>query len=192
MEEALECGHFARPHPARKRMCRPCFNEQRRATRPSAKGDEAARQRAAKWYAENRERALESMAEYRADPVKAARRAEQSRVWREKNRDTHLPKKRHYYQENKDRWREREYQKKFGLSLAEVDAMLEAQGNVCAICKADEPQGTGRFHVDHCHATGVVRRLLCHPCNTGLGLFKDDPRLLVEAAVYLHEWSGTP
>ena len=58
--------------------------------------------------------------------------------------------------------------------------MLEAQGGVCAICRT----GTRR-HVDHDHATGAVRALLCFNCNGGLGQFRDDPCLLHAAALYV-------
>jgi hypothetical protein len=38
------------------------------------------------------------------------------------------------------------------------------------------------MHVDHCHITGKVRALVCRPCNTGMGMFKDDDVLLQAAA----------
>jgi recombination endonuclease VII len=39
--------------------------------------------------------------------------------------------------------------------------------------------------VDHCPVTKQVRRLLYDNCNTGLGLFGDDPVRLQAAAAYL-------
>ena len=58
--------------------------------------------------------------------------------------------------------------------------MLAEQGGVCAICKV-----APAAHVDHDHATGAVRALLCFNCNGGLGQFKDDPDLLRAAADYV-------
>ena len=42
-----------------------------------------------------------------------------------------------------------------------------------------------RIAIDHCHLTGVVRGLLCHSCNTGLGYFNDNWVLLDNALEYL-------
>lgn len=61
--------------------------------------------------------------------------------------------------------------------------MLERQGGVCAICK--EKPKNGRLAIDHLHGTDKVRGLLCSPCNTALGLFKDDPERLAAAIEYL-------
>lgn len=69
--------------------------------------------------------------------------------------------------------------------------MFEAQAGRCGICRRtltnnvlnDEEKLT--LHVDHNHKSGEVRGLLCSNCNTGLGLFKDDPRRLKRAIRYL-------
>lgn len=67
--------------------------------------------------------------------------------------------------------------------------MFEQQGFGCAICSKTEPKATslGRvyLHVDHSHATGKVRGILCDDCNHGLGKFHDKPDLLVRAIKYL-------
>jgi len=76
----------------------------------------------------------------------------------------------------------------YGLTPEQYDVMLEAQGSCCAICAAKKPGGrTKLFFIDHCHTTGKVRGLLCMRCNTGLGLFLDNPRFLSKAIDYLRE-----
>lgn len=75
----------------------------------------------------------------------------------------------------------RAYLKKhYGLTADDFDRMMAAQENLCLICRDREPR-----HVDHDHATGVVRGLLCTQCNQGLGFFGDDPQRLLDAATYL-------
>jgi hypothetical protein len=75
---------------------------------------------------------------------------------------------------------------RYGLTQHDWDAMVEQQGNRCAICRGDKPGGRGElWHIDHDHETGNVRGLLCHACNVGLGNFRDDPALLEAAAAYI-------
>jgi hypothetical protein len=82
--------------------------------------------------------------------------------------------------------RDREYRHRYGITLADYDRMLAAQGGCCAICGTDAPTfGKGHFSVDHDHATGAVRGLLCDNCNTGIGKLRDDPAILRAALVYL-------
>jgi hypothetical protein len=74
----------------------------------------------------------------------------------------------------------------YGITEDEYASMMERQGNACAICRSSEWPGKGnRPHVDHDHATGKIRQLLCTRCNTGLGQFDDDPSRLRAAAEYL-------
>lgn len=73
---------------------------------------------------------------------------------------------------------------KFGLSSIEYDEMLDIQEKLCYICK--EPSSK-TLHVDHCHATNKVRKLLCFRCNTVLGHVKENEELLRNMIVYIRE-----
>jgi hypothetical protein len=75
--------------------------------------------------------------------------------------------------------------KRYGISFAEYETLLKLQGHVCAICKSPERAKNGRLAVDHCHATGRVRGLLCRKCNTGIAFFHDKPEVLASAVSYL-------
>lgn len=72
--------------------------------------------------------------------------------------------------------------KRFGLTRGEWHVMLIDQSGRCATCL--QPM-LGKICVDHCHATGAVRGLLCDWCNKGLGSFRDQPEILRRAAAYL-------
>lgn len=76
---------------------------------------------------------------------------------------------------------------KYGIGVEEYESMLARQNGVCAICGADGPRIAGgkNLHIDHCHKTGKLRGLLCQPCNTALGRFLEEPKLLRKAAAYL-------
>jgi len=70
--------------------------------------------------------------------------------------------------------------RRYRMSLHDFDTLLVRQGGLCAACK------TRRVCcVDHCHATGKVRGLLCMNCNLGIGHFNDDPDLMRSATAYL-------
>lgn len=66
--------------------------------------------------------------------------------------------------------------------------MIKNQDNSCAICETTEPKGRhNKWQIDHCHATKIVRDLLCWKCNTALGAFKDDISTLEKAIKYLKD-----
>jgi hypothetical protein len=72
---------------------------------------------------------------------------------------------------------------RYGIGAAEVEQILESQGWSCPICST--PLTLKNAHVDHDHATGSVRGVLCFNCNGGLGQFRDDTRALIRAVAYL-------
>lgn len=81
---------------------------------------------------------------------------------------------------------------KWGLSPSEYLGMFEQQDNKCAICSEEETAPISlkntqprRLAVDHDHATGVIRGLLCTRCNTTLGKVNDDTDLLRKMIDYL-------
>lgn len=78
----------------------------------------------------------------------------------------------------------------YGITEDDYQRMLREQDGKCAICGTDNPgipsrPTSERMCVDHDHATGRVRGLLCQPCNSGLGKFRDDPNALRAAAEYI-------
>lgn len=67
-------------------------------------------------------------------------------------------------------------ERRYGLSAADMAALT---GAACDVC------GRPGQHVDHDHATGAVRGLLCRACNTALGMVEDDPDRLYALILYL-------
>lgn len=94
------------------------------------------------------------------------------------------------YQCQREYVKERQIIHKYGMTLAEFSEMVERQGGGCAICgKEIYLTSTGRIFrlcIDHCHDTGEIRGVLCTRCNTGIGMFRDDPELLGLAIQYLN------
>ena len=74
--------------------------------------------------------------------------------------------------------------RKYGLTPREYEQIGNFQGWKCAGCKRPF-ESDGRIKIDHCHATGEVRGMLCNSCNIALGWVKDDHRTLSGLAQYL-------
>jgi hypothetical protein len=72
----------------------------------------------------------------------------------------------------------------YGLTPEAFDELLAGQGGCCAICRTTEAGKKG-WCVDHNHATGQVRGLLCASCNLAIGYMADDPARHEAAARYL-------
>lgn len=84
-----------------------------------------------------------------------------------------------------DRRRERSMVFSYGIGWQERQKIAESQGHACAICgKPDDPVSDA-LHIDHDHATGFVRGLLCGSCNRAIGLLRHDSKALWSAILYL-------
>lgn len=123
------------------------------------------------WYEKNKEHARAYAREFQKQPERAERRRQYNReryynlTVRERNRDNYL-------------------RRTFGIGLDEYNEMLAAQDNRCAICRTTCKSGR-QLAVDHCHATGTIRGLLCMNCNRILGWADEDADRLMAAAAYV-------
>lgn len=93
-----------------------------------------------------------------------------------------------------ERHRENRY-RKYGITLADYERMAAQQGGVCALCgeperRVRDDHATRRLSVDHDHATGQVRGLLCHRCNLSLR-YNLTPDLLRKMADYIERNRGS-
>jgi hypothetical protein len=64
------------------------------------------------------------------------------------------------------------YLRKFGWTLAQIDAMFALQGNVCKIC--GRPPGIRRLNVDHDHAFDRVKLFIERLPDWNWAAFLDD------------------
>jgi hypothetical protein len=141
------------------------------AVSPEARARVEERKRA--YYADNRERILERQRERYAE-----------------HREERAAKRRQFYAENRERLNEdrrRAHRKTllagYGLTPEAFADLLAIQDGRCAICRGPMVKPC----VDHDHETGLVRGILCDPCNRGLGCFADDRERLQRALAYLGE-----
>jgi hypothetical protein len=84
--------------------------------------------------------------------------------------------------------REQRMKREYGITTKDYEAMVEAQNNECAICFASgEQERNSKLVIDHCHASGKVRGLLCNKCNLLLGHANDSIGQLEQAILYLSD-----
>ncbi len=77
---------------------------------------------------------------------------------------------------------------KYGLTEERFQEMLKDQNGLCFICnQPNNIKGQG-LAVDHDHATGNARSLLCQRCNTILGMVNEDGMLLMKMIYYLDKF----
>lgn len=73
---------------------------------------------------------------------------------------------------------------RYGLSEKQFQEILNNQKKLCKICH----KPLTKYCLDHNHETNKIRGILCHNCNLGLGLFKDNINFLNNAIIYLKNY----
>ncbi len=81
------------------------------------------------------------------------------------------------------RWHLLRSAKRVGLSREIFRLILREAPKACEICGRK-----GKLARDHCHKRKRHRGMLCHACNTAIGLMKDDIMRLRWAARYLENF----
>lgn len=133
------------------------------------------------YYLSNREKYLELAKERYKNLT-----AEEREVRKNQQKENFLKIER----ESRKRDRIKRISRLYNLSPDDYFSMVQEQDNKCAICGCEEKR-TNKFgdsiplSVDHDHATGVVRRLLCNKCNSMIGYAREIPEILESAADYL-------
>jgi hypothetical protein len=121
------------------------------------------------WWAANRNMLNAARcAAYRSNPAKRERARQKTAEW---------------VRQNPGRVHARHLKHKYGMTVQAFDEMMAKQEGRCAICRT-KIKGK-RLCVDHEHASGEIRGLLCGHCNLALGKFNDDPTRFRAAANYL-------
>lgn len=150
----------------------------------------------AKWRKKNRASVLASSRKYNAKTDTAAKKRayyqankeqwmEATRARRQRNPEARRGESARWRARYPDKARNKHLREKYGIGY---DALLSAQNGVCAVCHCP-PKGSSKtkhLDVDHNHATGKVRGLLCRRCNALVGYIETcGSALCTNAQIYV-------
>ena len=140
---------------------------------------EEKREKRRQYYIDNKERENSRNKRYylrNKDKLALKAKARNSEIRERRNR---------YYKDNKKAFSNSRYLSKYKITLEDFELLSKTQLDSCKICGTHKNNLKRGLFVDHCHITGKIRGLLCHYCNSGLGLFKDSECLLEKTINYL-------
>jgi hypothetical protein len=145
------------------------------------------------YYRKNRERLLaeQKQRDQLRDEARPGERQQYQKDYRAQRREGLLEQQRARgkadYAANPDKYRMRRQSaklRKYGLTPEQHAAILQRQEHQCPICERFLAYPTVAS-IDHSHATGTVRGVLCRRCNTALGLLEESMDNLERALEYL-------
>jgi len=108
-----------------------------------------------------------------------------TKKWRKENPIKFREYRRRWAKENPEKIKNARLKCAYGLTLTDYRNLLKHQKGRCAICNSIMESNQINLFVDHDKKSGIIRGLLCHFCNTGLGFFRDNPKFLKSAIKYL-------
>ena len=92
---------------------------------------------------------------------------------------------REFRKAQKARNHDRMVQRTYGLAPGDYDRLLTAQGGRCAVTGCRATGKSKMLAVDHDHASGEVRGILCSSHNRLIGYNRDNPEAFRSLADYL-------
>jgi hypothetical protein len=117
---------------------------------------------------------------------------EYRKQWRELNPEKVQEYRRRTWAKHHSKDWERQLRKRYGIDADTYERMFTEQNGLCALCgRPGSLRSDGRVErlcVDHSHATGQVRRLLCRACNFLVGRVETQPELHAKAVEYLRRY----
>ena len=128
-----------------------------------------------------------------ASPQRKEQLNKATKLWRLNNPEVIREIRKRTDEKRRQTRRNKELERKYGLTYEDYLLMLDSQNGVCSICgRPERLLGKGGvvrpLNVDHDHSTGKIRGLLCASCNLALGNLEDSVDYLKNAISYLEKF----
>lgn len=161
ISKKVYCPKCGRPMSNRgAKLCRMCNAESRRI--PEEIKRKNRKKYKSEYFQKNKEKIYQKIKERESNYT------EEERIERKRKKDNSI------------------FKARYGISVEEIDAFYITQKGKCYLCNSSFYGEDGlKMTVDHNHCTGKFRSLLCHKCNSALGLFKENIETLKNAIKYL-------
>jgi hypothetical protein len=97
------------------------------------------------------------------------KKAVYNKQYRASNRERISNQKKEYRKNNPLKIKNSKIKTTYGITLEDYNRMFAEQNGKCCICGIHASELKGPLQIDHIHANGKVRGLLCNKCNVRLG-----------------------
>jgi DNA-binding transcriptional MerR regulator len=144
---------------------------------------ERARENAREWRAKNKEKLSAYFKRRYRENIEVLR--ERKKAERARYKDRIAETNRRYREANRAELTIKQRARHYGISVEELRSFLAKHDDRCTVCRDPFDQNPKHKHIDHCHATGRLRGVLCRDCNHALGNVKDSVERLEALIAYL-------